>query len=27
LLIAGAGGFLIRHREYAIIPVAAVLHP
>jgi uncharacterized membrane protein YphA (DoxX/SURF4 family) len=27
LLIASAGGFLIRHREYAIVPVAAVLRP
>jgi uncharacterized membrane protein YphA (DoxX/SURF4 family) len=27
LLIAGAGGFLIRHREYAIVPVAGALRP
>ena len=27
LLIAGAGGLLIRHRDYAIVPVAATLRP
>jgi uncharacterized membrane protein YphA (DoxX/SURF4 family) len=27
LLLAGAGGLLIRHRDYAIVPVAATLRP